>query len=235
MPDPIAMNRIMVREWATTRLLRPDGQPKRMGSRAVEFSHARKFWKWCREEGIIEDNPSDFLPETRMRKTLAVAVPESSLYKIMQAAPEPMRRMIALAAMAGLRSAEVAAITWQDIDRTEGVLHVRQGKGGKDRTVPLSGGLLAELGDPGEGYIVGKRMGAKAVSAAIGRHMRANGVDMTAHKLRARYATRFLATTGDAVATASVLGHVDLSSVMRYAVASSDTMRRGAEAAGRIG
>ena len=146
-----------------------------------------------------------------------------------------MRRMVALAAMAGLRSAEIAAVTWADIDRDNGVLWVREGKGRKDRSVPLSAGLLAELGEPGDGPIVGKAMNAKAVSAALGRYLRAHGSDFTAHKLRARYLTRFLAATGDAVAAAQVAGHSDLSSITRYAVASSDTMRRGAEAAGRIG
>ena len=134
-----------------------------------------------------------------------------------------------------MRSAEIAAVTWADIDRDNGVLWGREGKGRKDRSVPLSAGLLAELGEPGEGPIVGKAMNAKAVSAARGRYLRAHGSDFTAHKLRARYLTRFLAATGDAVAAAQVAGHSDLSSITRYAVASSDTMRRGAEAAGRIG
>ena len=122
-----------------------------------------------------------------------------------------------------------------DIDRDNGVLWVREGKGRKDRSVPLSAGLLAELGEPGDGPIVGKAMNAKAVSAALGRYLRGHGSNFTAHKLRARYLTRFLAATGDAVAAAQVAGHSDLSSITRYAVASSDTMRRGAEAAGRVG
>ena len=102
-------------------------------------------------------------------------------------------------------------------------------------TVPLSAGLLVELGEPGEGPIIGRTMTGKAVSMAIGRYLRAHGSNFTAHKLRARYATRFIAATGDVVAAAAVLGHSDLSSIGRYAVASSDTMRRGAEACGRIG
>ena len=81
----------------------------------------------------------------------------------------------------------------------------------------------------------GKPMTGKAVSQAISRHMRRLGVDLSAHKLRARYATRFLAATGDLKAAADALGHADLSSISRYVIASSDTMRRGAEAAGRIG
>jgi site-specific recombinase XerC len=78
-------------------------------------------------------------------------------------------------------------------------------------------------------------MTPKALSQAIGRFLRGQGIDYTAHKLRARYATRFLAATGDLAAAAEVLGHADLSSIGRYVIASSDTMRRGAEAAGRIG
>jgi integrase/recombinase XerC len=137
--------------------------------------------------------------------------------------------------MAGLRSAEIAAITWADIDPGTGVLWVREGKGAKGRSVPLSAGLLAALGDPGDGPIIGRVANAKAVSQSIARYMRSRGVDFTAHKLRARCATRFLAATGDLAAAATMLGHADLSSISRYVVASNDTMRRGAEAAGRIG
>lgn len=235
LPDPLNMDREATQEWWKSRQYRPDGEPRAAMSLSGESSHVREFWKWAMRQGLIERNPADYLPKVRQARTMAVTVSEGDLYRIMQTAPEPMRRMIALAAMSGLRSAEVAAITWEDIDRTEGVLHVRGGKGAQDRTVPLSAGLLGELGDPGAGPIVGKPMTSKAVSTAIGRHMRRQGVDLTAHKLRARCATRFLAVTGDAVATAQMLGHSDLSSVMRYAVASSDTMRRGSEATGRIG
>lgn len=214
-----------------------DGQthPRAPKSLSGEASHVREFWRWCRMEGILDHNPADWLPRLRLPKTKATYVTEGDLFRIVDAADMPVRRMIALGALAGLRSAEIAAVRWEDIDRSNGVLRVEGGKGDKDRSVPLSAGLLGMLGDPGKGPIVGRAMSAKAVSMAIGRHMRRHKVDLTAHKLRARYATRFLAATGDAVATAEVLGHSDLTNVLRYAVASSDTMRRGAEAAGRIG
>src|SRR5699024_12356908 len=103
---------------------------------------------------------------------------------------------------------------------------IRDGKGGEDRSVPLSSGLLSELGDPGEGYIVGRSMTGKAVSQMISRYMRSRGVDFTAHKLRSRYATRFLAATGDLKAAADALGHEDLSSISRYVIASRSVARR---------
>ena len=165
----------------------------------------------------------------------ATPVPEGDLYRLMQDAPDDIRRAVALAAMAGLRSAEIAMIEWGDLDPGNGVLWVREGKGSKGRSVPLSAGLMAELGSGESGPIIGRTLTAKALSQWIGRYMRTRGVDYTAHKLRARYATRFLAATGDLKAAADALGHSDLSSISRYVVASSDTMRRGAEAAGRIG
>ena len=234
-PDLLGMDRAATQAWWATRQTRLDGQPRAKTSLSSEKAHAAEFWRWAMQQGLIERNPADWLGKIRTTHTMAVVVPEGDLHRVMADADPSMHRMIALAAMAGLRSAEIAVVRWSDIDRANGVLWVRAGKGGKDRSVPLSAGLLAELGDPGEGPVIGRVMSAKAVSTAIGRHLRARGSDFTAHKLRARYATRFLAATGDAIATAKVLGHADLSSVMRYAVASSDTMRRGAEAAGRIG
>ena len=235
LPDPIGMDREATQAWWETRQTRADGSPRAASSLSGEASHVREFWRWCRRNDLLNHNPADWLPKVRQSKTMAVSVSEADLYVIIQDADPHMRRMIALAAMAGLRSSEVAGVRWEDVDRANGVLWVRGGKGGKDRSVPLSAGLLAELGTPASGPIIGRPMTAKAVSMAIGRHMRAHDVDLTAHKLRARYATRFIAATGDAVAAAKVLGHSDLSSILRSAVASGDTMRRGAAAAGRIG
>lgn len=236
LPHPTDLDRQAVQAWWASRKLRADGTTARVpASLSGEASHVRAFWRWCRREGILDHNPADWLPSVRQTHARPSPITEGDLYRILQDAPEETRRMIALGAMAGLRASEIARLTWADFDRGNGVLWVRMGKGSKDRSVPLSGGLLAELGDPGEGPVIGREMTAKAVSMAVGRYMRAHGVDLSAHKLRARYITRFIAATGDAVAAAEVAGHAGVATIMRYAVASTDTMRRGAEAAGRIG
>lgn len=234
--SPLEMTRDEMHEWWDGRLTRPDGMPRATSSLSQEQSHIRRFFRWAMREGLVNHNAADWLPDDlRTSKPAVKPVQEGDLFKLMDDAPESMRRMIALAAMAGLRAVEVAAVRWEDIDRANGVLWIAISKGNKGRSVPLSSGLLASLGEPGVGLIIGKAMTAKAVSQAIGRYMRSKGVDFTAHKLRARYATRFLEATGDLKAAADALGHADLTSIGRYVVASSDTMRRGAEAAGRIG
>lgn len=235
LPAHLDLDRQATQAWWATRQTKEDGVPRAASSLSSEASHAREFWRWAMMNGLLTYNPGDWLPKVRQTSTMAVSVSEAQLSRALHNAEPPMRRMVALAAMAGLRSSEIAAIKWSDIDRDNGVLWVRLGKGGKDRSVSLSGGLLAELGEPEEGCMTGNQMNGKAVSMAIGRYLRSQDIDFSAHKLRARCATRFLAATGDAVAAAEMLGHSDLNSILRYAVASGDTMRRGAEAAGRIG
>ena len=233
--DPLALTRETTQAWWEGRQNLPNGEPRSAASLSQEASHVRRFYRWAMQQGLTERNAADWLPDIRQKRPAATPVPEGDLYRLMQDAPDDIRRAVALAAMAGLRSAEIAAIQWTDLDPGNGVLWVREGKGSKGRSVPLSAGLMAELGSGDTGPIVGRTMTAKALSLWLGRYMRARGVDYTAHKLRARYATRFLAATGDLKAAADALGHSDLSSISRYVVASSDTMRRGAEVAGRIG
>lgn len=236
LPEPLLdPTREAIQAWWNARQTLPDGTPRAASSLSGEASHVRAFYRWAMVNGLVHINAADWLPRVRQKRPAPTPVPEADLYRAMHDAPDDIRRAVALAAMAGLRSAEIAAVQWSDIDPGNGVLWVREGKGSKGRSVPLSAGLLAELGDPGSGPIIGRHANGKAVSQSIGRYLRARGVDYTAHKLRARYATRFLAATGDLKAAADALGHADLSSISRYVVASSDTMRRGAEAAGRIG
>lgn len=234
-PDPDHLTRDTTLAWWSTRQCKADGTPKAAASLSAEASHLRAYGRWAIQQGHGTHNPADWLPKIRLPRHLATPVTEADLHRLLSDAAPPARQMLALAAMAGLRSAEIAVVTWADIDRGNGVLWVREGKGRKDRTVPLSAGLLAELGDPGAGPIIGATLTGKAVSLRLGRYLRAHDVDATAHKLRARYATRFLAATGDLAATADAMGHADVSTTARYTVASSDTMRRGAEAAGRVG
>lgn len=239
--DPLSMDRGAIQAWWSSIQTTHDGTPRAAASLAAAASHVRAFYRDLIQRGIIEGrNPADWLPTVRQASTLADPLREADLVTALREASPIMHRAVALGALAGLRSAEIAAVRWEDIDRTAGVLWVRHGKGAKDRSVPLSGGLLAELGDPGKGLIVtgpsGAPMSAKAVSAAVGRFLRSLGIEnATAHKLRARYATRFLAATGDLASTARALGHASVLSTQRYVLASSDTMRAGAEACGRVG
>jgi len=55
------------------------------------------------------------------------------------------RTILILTYGAGLRASEVASLTVKDIDSDRSVIHIRQGKGNKDRYVKLSPFMLASL------------------------------------------------------------------------------------------
>ena len=113
LPDPLGMDRLATLAWWESRQTRPDGEPRAASSLSGEKAHAAEFWRWAMREGLLERNPADWLPKVRQAKTMAVVVPEGDLYRILRDAAPPMRRMVALAAMAGLRSAEIAAVLAQ--------------------------------------------------------------------------------------------------------------------------
>ncbi len=86
------------------------------------------------------------IPYGKRPKTLpAVLSPEEVARLIQAAAPGRDRVLLQVTYACGLRLAEVLALQVGDIDSARMVIHVRHGKGGKDRLVPLSLRLLQEL------------------------------------------------------------------------------------------
>src|SRR5262249_57978845 len=79
-------------------------------------------------------------------KTLPVVLSQDEMARFLDALHNPKHRALLMTAYAGgLRLSEVARLRVEDIDSARMVIHVRQGKGHKDRDVMLSPRLLAVL------------------------------------------------------------------------------------------
>jgi integrase/recombinase XerD len=81
----------------------------------------------------------------RPHKLPSVLSADEVLRLINAAAPGRDRLFLQVAYGCGLRLSEVTHLCVQDIDSARMVIHVRQGKGAKDRLVPMSQRLLDEL------------------------------------------------------------------------------------------
>lgn len=55
------------------------------------------------------------------------------------------KTILALLYSSGIRVSDLLNLRWSDIDRHRGVIHIKQGKGNKDRMVPLSESLIPLL------------------------------------------------------------------------------------------
>jgi integrase len=187
-------------------------------TRRAYRSDLMAFYTWAVKRDLTATNPVLKTDSIRVPKGLPRPVPAAQLAAILASAEPDVRLMIALAAYAGLRRSEIAALDAADIDLASQhpTLAVRAGKGNKDRIVPIHPELAAILRRcQRRGPVVGVTAGTVGVKVA--RHLRSLGLEATAHKLRATFGTELArATEGNVILIARMMGHEDISTSMTY-------------------
>ncbi len=176
---------------------------------------------------------------TEPRK-LPVVLSVEEVSDILMAAPGPglkYRAALSIGYGTGLRAAEVCALKIGDIDSDRMLIHVEEGKGGKDRKVMLSPGLLGLLRDywcearpegwlfPGKPKLnpISPRQLNRAFTSA--KHMAGVTKPATLHTLRHSFATHLLEAGTDVRVIQVLLGHAKLSTTARYTHVATKTIR----------
>ncbi len=138
------------------------------------------------------------------------------------------RSLLMTSYSAGLRVSELVKLKLTDIDSKRMMIHIRNGKGKKDRMVPLSEKLLVTLREyfsvfkpkiylfegEEEGRAYSKRSAQQVLAAA----KRRAGITKkgSIHMLRHSYATHLLESGTDIRYIQALLGHNSLGTTMRY-------------------
>ncbi len=184
----------------------------------------RAFYKWASQRGHVDGDPTEILDMPRVPKRAPRPLSRTDLDRALSACNlttvtgNSLRVAIMLGAYAGLRVSEIAALRWVDVDTDRGVIAVRNGKGGKDRFVPLATDLadaLAVLDRRGDGRVIGTS-GAN-VSQRIRKFFQRLGIDHRPHDLRVTFGTEACtASGGNVVVAAQLLGHTSIQTTMRY-------------------
>ena len=168
-------------------------------SRKAYVGHVKGFYRWAKSKGLVTEDPTSLLTRPKVPKPLPHPITEQELTKALACASSKLAAMMTLMCDAGLRCLEVANLMWSDIELADGQtwIVVRNGKGGKDRVVPIGESVLRALrrhGTKTRGPVFlgrdGRQMQPNSVSQIVNGHLRRLGINSTAHKLRARYATR---------------------------------------------
>jgi integrase/recombinase XerD len=88
----------------------------------------------------------DDLPFPKQPRTLPLVLSQDEVRRLIEAPTNPMHRMILMLLYAtGMRRSEASRLKIDDIDSERMVIHIRCGKGLRDRDVPLTPKLLAAL------------------------------------------------------------------------------------------
>lgn len=167
------------------------------------------FFRWAQRRHLLAADPTGDTDPIRVPKSLPRPVPPEMVAHLVATAPEPwVGTAIALAAYAGLRRSEVAALTFADLSlhSRPPMLAVRNGKGGKDRLVPLHPLLVARLGGRGDGRVIDRS--SDVIGKRVAEHLRASGVDASMHQLRHTFGTELARVTGgNLILTGALMGH----------------------------
>jgi integrase/recombinase XerD len=172
------------------------------------------------------------LPYGKKPKTLPVVLDVEEVAQLLATAQPGRERILLTTAYAcGLRISELLHLQVSDIDSARMVVQVRQGKGAKDRQVPLSPRLLSELRTwwlthrtkpwlfPGmRGASRQRPMNVANVQRMMKQIVVRSGLKKSAsmHTLRHSYATHLLEAGVDVVTVQKLLGHSELSTTARY-------------------
>lgn len=178
------------------------------------------------------------LPSIKREKKLPVVLSREEVKRLLKAPTLLKHRvLIGLLYGCGLRCFEVRNIKLADLDFDRKMLHVRKGKGKKDRYVPLCDLLIkglkayieAECPDgwlfngkqPVEGRAGGafdSRYSQKGVQWAVNEARKAAGIikAMTVHTLRHTYATHLLEEGLDIMSIKDLLGHECIDTTLVY-------------------
>ena len=141
------------------------------------------------------------------------------------------RALVELVYSAGLRSAEAIGLDLGDVDFEQELVHVRRGKGAKDRVVPLgeeAGALVAR-------YLAEARPQlARGAENALFLSVRGRRLDTSTlrrlaphpHRLRHAFATHLLEGGADLRTIQELLGHSSLSTTQMYSHVDAKRLRR---------
>lgn len=169
------------------------------------------------------------LPFAKRPRTLPTVLSPEEVVRFLEAALSGRDRTLLETAYAcGLRLKELLGLQVRDIDSARLVLHIRHGKGQKERLVPLSPRLLQVLRDYWRAYRPATWLfpGAKATRAltnsAVQRICRRTGQRaglskrVHPHTLRHSCATHLLEAGVDLLSVQALLGHSRFQTTAKY-------------------
>lgn len=187
-------------------------------TRRAYRSDLHTLYRWAARRGLVQTNPVDETLRIRAPRGLPRPVDASLIDELLLAAPDRNTELIiALAAYAGLRRAEIAALDREDLNLhgRPPVLVVRGGKGGKDRAVPVHVALVRILEGCPAGPIV--PLTKQSIGKKAAMLMRSHGVDATLHQLRHTFGTEAArASNGNLLVVKDLMGHESTQTTARY-------------------
>ncbi|PWB39009.1 MAG: hypothetical protein C3F02_01210 [Parcubacteria group bacterium] len=207
------------------------------------------FFRWCVTEGYMGENPMNQIETPKLEKRLPAKLTKQEAMQILEVVDNyPYQHkflryrnyaIFATFIMAGLRKKELLNLKLTDVDIENMSIFIRQGKGSKDRVVPINYRLAEILGrylderkrmnrtcpEFFTSYTLNCGFSHSGLKRVLEKIVKASGLNFTIHKLRHTFATLMLEGGCDIYSLAKMMGHSDIKTTTIYLAASVEHLR----------
>lgn len=201
-------------------------------SKATYYSGIRAFFKWLTLSNLIDNDPtaSPLFERPKARQGIPKPLSPAEIDLVLGAATGNTRTWVMLALLAGLRAAEIAALSGQNVNEDNIIL---RGKGDKEAAIPTHPDLwsLAQAyprrgwwfpSPAHDGHVAGS-----SVSIMIGRLFRRLSIDGSIHRCRHTYGSSLLEVGMDLRYVQKAMRHESPATTAIYTAIRDDKLRSG--------
>ena len=203
-------------------------------------SALRGLFKYAMRHGLANKNPVDLMDSPKVQQALPKALSQAEVNMLLNSPDSTTllgmrdKAILELLYGSGLRVSEVSNLTTEDINLESEIVTVREGKGGKDRVVPLTPvsckaislyinnkfSTKPEWRQEKHVFLnhLGTPLSTRSIARLIDKYARqlAMMMNITPHQFRHSFATHLLNNGADIRAVQEMLGHASLSTTQIY-------------------
>lgn len=215
----------------------------------VFYKSLKVFFRWCIKEKHLEINPIEGMEVPRLEKSLPPKLTKQDSIRLLEVVnnyPYEYKYLrsrnyavISMFLFAGLRKQELLNLKFNDVDINNLTIFIKEGKGKKDRIIPMGLNLAQSL----KSYLIDRKrlnktcpeffvslnrnhgLTQEGLKRLIRDLCNASGIKFTAHKLRHSFATLLLENGCDIYSLSKMMGHSDIKTTTIYLAASAEHLR----------
>lgn len=227
-----------------------DGKALTLGTQHSLLAPIKTFFKWLTQENHLLYNPASELQLPRQPKRLPLDILSVDEVETLLNTPDHTttqglrdRAMLETLYSTGLRRMELPALKTYDIDLQREIVIVREGKGKRDRVIPIGARAQAwvekYLNESRPALLLnlheetlflndhGDPMSRDKLARVVKQHMKQAEINKTGscHLLRHAMATHMLDNGADTRFIQAMLGHADLSTTQIYTHVSVEKLK----------
>jgi site-specific recombinase XerD len=207
------------------------------------------FFNWCKENGYLQVNSIDDIEVPKLERRLPTKLTKQDAFRLLEIVynypyqtkltQHRNHAIFSTFIFAGIRKKELLNLKYTDIDIENLTIFINQGKGSKDRIIPISLTLVESL----KRYLIERKRLNKtcpeffvsiikntglteiSLKRLVNKIRVTSGTHFTIHKLRHTFATLMLEGGCDIYSLSKMMGHSDIKTTTIYLAASAEHLR----------